>query len=77
MSSILSLFPFFSPTCQNPLHSLYQTVSIFSSLLLLSMLAAVDCGSVIMGPEEECLFAILPTLCAVCLLADTADFDPQ
>lgn len=34
------------------------------------MNAAEDCGSVIMGPEEE-------RLCAVCLLADTTDFDPQ
>lgn len=45
--------------------------------LYLSMPAAVDCGSVIMGPEEECLFAIHPPFCAVCLLADTTDFDPQ
>lgn len=28
-----------------------------------------------MGAEES-LFAIPPTVCAVCLLADTADFDP-
>ena len=39
--------------------------------------SAVGFGTAIKGPEDESLFAVPPTLCAVCLLADTTDFDPQ
>lgn len=66
-----ALFPF--PTCHNRfIFSIRPSLSFF-----FAMRAAVDWENVIKGAEEECLLAIPLTLCAVCLLADTADFDPQ
>lgn len=64
LSSLFSRLISFS-YLKKSLHSLSIRPSPSFSFFLFffsSMQAAVHCGSVIMGPEEECLFAVLPNL---------------